>query len=84
MPNRQYEKGVRFERKIVNEAREAGLLAFRSAGSHSPVDVVIVNEPMRKIYLIQCKHSKEKHKKLSKEFDKIESSYKVIWKVMRK
>ena len=55
MPNANYIKGVRKERKIVNEAREEGLVSFRSAGSHSPIDVVIINSKIKLIKLIQCK-----------------------------
>ena len=55
MPNANYIKGVRKERKIVNEAREQGLISFRSAGSHSPIDVVIINDKSKIIRLIQCK-----------------------------
>ena len=55
MPNKNYLKGVRKERAIVNNARKRGLLAFRSAGSHSPVDVVIVNKKQKLIEFIQCK-----------------------------
>ena len=59
-------------------------MAFRSAGSHSKVDVVIVDDMFKKIYLIQCKHTKNKQKKLKEEFDKVEHGYSIIWKVMQK
>jgi Holliday junction resolvase len=55
MPNRNYLKGVRKERQLVNQAREQGLIAFRSAGSHSPIDVVIINMEKEEIRFIQCK-----------------------------
>ncbi len=55
MPNRNYLKGVRKERKIVNEARERGLISFRSAGSHSPIDVCIIDKLARVIRFVQCK-----------------------------
>ena len=55
MPNRKYEKGRRKEWKIVKEEKEKGAIAFRSAGSHSPVDVVSISPETRRIYLIQCK-----------------------------
>ena len=58
MPNKNYLKGVRFERKLVNEARNKGLIAFRSAGSHSPIDVVIIDTIKGYIELIQCKKAK--------------------------
>jgi len=40
MPNRNYLKGVKVEREIVNAFRKAGWNATRTAGSHSPVDVI--------------------------------------------
>lgn len=53
--NKQYQKGRRKEYKIVNEAKERGCIAFRSAGSHSPIDVVIIDNPAHRITLIQSK-----------------------------
>jgi len=55
LPNRNYLKGVRKERMIVNEARKKGLISFRSAGSHSIVDVVVIDPLSGLIYFIQCK-----------------------------
>lgn len=55
MPNRNYLKGVRKERTIVNAARLKGHISFRSAGSHSPIDVIIIDRKEMKIHLIQCK-----------------------------
>ena len=50
-----YAKGVRKELKFVNEAKQDGLIAFRSAGSHSEIDVCIINIKERVIRFIQCK-----------------------------
>lgn len=55
MPNKNYIKGVRKERKLVNDARDRGHVAFRSAGSHSPIDVCIVDYRNKVIHLIQAK-----------------------------
>ena len=55
MANKHYMKGYRKERAVVNRARERGKLAFRSAGSHTIVDVVIIDERYHTIDLIQCK-----------------------------
>jgi len=55
MPNKNYLKGVRKERKLVNNARAEGKLSFRSAGSHSPIDVVIIDKKEKIIEFIQCK-----------------------------
>lgn len=56
MPNKFYIKGKNKEQKIVREAREQGLIAFRSAGSHSPIDVCIIDLEARRIEFIQSKH----------------------------
>lgn len=53
-----YQKGVKLERKLVNQARKEGKIAFRSAGSHSPIDVVIIDIESLTIELIQCKKGK--------------------------
>jgi len=55
MPNKNYRKGVRKEYKIVNREKARGRLSFRSAGSHSPVDVVSVDFVHRLIKFIQSK-----------------------------
>jgi len=39
----------------VNDARNRGLIAFRSAGSHSPIDVVIINVKLGSVRFIQAK-----------------------------
>ena len=79
-----YRKGVRFERQIVREAKAVDNLAFRSAGSHSPVDVFILDDVNKIVYLIQCKHTKHSQKKLKEKFEKTEGGYTVIWKVLEK
>ena len=63
MPNANYIKGVRKERSIVNTARKKGFIAFRSAGSHSPIDVVVIDSAKRNIRLIQCKPESMSEKK---------------------
>lgn len=55
MPNANYIKGVRKERKLVNLARARGNIAFRSAGSHSPIDLCIIDKEHREITFLQCK-----------------------------
>lgn len=55
MPNRNYRKGYLKELRIVNNARAEGCIALRSAGSHSPIDVVIIDSKRRIIKLVQSK-----------------------------
>ena len=55
MPNKNYLKGRRKEYKIVNKFKEKGLIAQRTAGSHSPFDVIAINPKERRIFLVQAK-----------------------------
>ncbi len=55
MPNKNYLKGTRKERRIVNDARENGHIAARTAGSHSPIDCFIINKEARVITFVQSK-----------------------------
>jgi Holliday junction resolvase len=55
MPNQNYNRGRRKEYAQVHKAREKGNLAFRSAGSHSPIDVVEIDFNAKVIRFIQCK-----------------------------
>lgn len=41
------------ERRVIHLLRAAGFLAVRTAGSHSPVDVVALSS--KKLLLVQCK-----------------------------
>jgi len=85
MPNRKYEKGVRKERKIVNEAKARGCIALRSAGSKSPLDVVSINFKDRVIELIQSKSDKwttaDKLRLLIK-WQHLNGKYDVVFKVV--
>lgn len=53
-----YNKGVRKERRVVNEYRAKGWISFRSAGSHSPIDVVAIDPQSRMVKIFQCKGDK--------------------------
>lgn len=86
MGSKQYLKGARFERKIVNEARMLNKIAFRSAGSHSPIDVCIIDDEKKRIELIQCKtgssYTQNFKEKLKEQFKYLEGTYTVYFKVM--
>ena len=75
MTNKNYIKGVRKERLYVNRARKLGLIAFRSAGSHSPIDVIVINVLNKRILMLQCKpesmskNSKDKIKEQLKDLN---------------
>ena len=81
MPNKNYLRGVRYERKLVNQARSEGHIASRSAGSHSPIDVWVYEPKNRVIRMIQCKtHKKKTPKNMDNPFmaQEIEYGFTVI------
>jgi len=58
-----YVKGVRLERDVIRIFKENGYTAFRTAGSHSPFDVVLVkqteeNKKICFVAFVQCKVKK--------------------------
>ena len=78
MPNKNYIKGARKERKLVNKARKKGLIAFRSAGSHSPIDVIIIDHKKGHIRMIQCKPSnlpQSQKNRLYRAYNKLTRDY---------
>ena len=80
-PIKAYAKGVRFERKIVNVARDNGLIAARSAGSHSPIDVFTIDVESKVIEFIQAKKGKSGlTKKQRTEFEAMTGRFKVNFK----
>jgi Holliday junction resolvase len=52
-PNRRYDAGYRFERRVRQYLQEAGWLVIRSGGSRSPVDLVAFRGG--EILFVQCK-----------------------------
>jgi len=81
MKSTNYRRGAEKERRIVNKFRSLGQIALRSAGSHSPIDVVVIDKEKREIRLIQAKltnlHSlgKGEREKLLKEMDSFNGIY---------
>lgn len=88
MPNKNYQKGARFERKIVNDEREKGKIAYRSAGSHSKIDVTIIDIEKKEIKLLQCKKYKKKisgkERQEILDLKKYDGDYKVIFRLREK
>ena len=85
MPNKNYVKGVRKERQIVNDARSKNLIAFRSAGSKSIIDVVIIDIKNKTIQLIQSKpetiHTIQKIK-LENKYNYLNNNFKCNFEVI--
>lgn len=52
--NRNYAKGVRFERKRKAAWEKKGYVVLRTAGSHGPWDLIAIREHAP-VELIQCK-----------------------------
>ena len=53
-----YRRGAYKEMKVVHEERAKGNISYRSAGSHSPVDVTVIDRKKKHIYLLQMKSKK--------------------------
>lgn len=67
-----YRRGYEIERKIMNNHRKYGDIALRSAGSHSPFDVICIS-PMS-VSLIQVKRVKKyRHGMFNKEIKELEA-----------
>ncbi len=49
----QYSRGANFERRVKRYLEEQGWVVFRSAGSHSPADLIALKTG--EVNLIQCK-----------------------------
>lgn len=85
MPNRNYLKGVRKERKYVAIAHSNGWIGFRSAGSHSCIDVVMIDPKNKIIYLLQCKPdsmSQNAKNKILEENKDLQGSFTVTFQVV--
>jgi Holliday junction resolvase len=83
MGNNNYKRGYITERRCVLELKEAGYMAIRTAGSHSPWDVIAVRGDG--VRLIQIKRSKVTGQSYSRIFREIkaievpESVTKELW-----
>ena len=78
MPNKNYIRGRRKEYKIVHRERALGNIAFRSAGSHSCIDVVSINTHDKIITFIQSKPdsmSDNQRKKIEDDNNKLNDEY---------
>lgn len=64
MPNRNYEKGRRYEYKIKKELEKQGYTVLRTSGSHGFADLVAVKP--KEIRFIQCKAQKAAKKEITK------------------
>ena len=69
MPNKNYVNGRRKEYKVMEQLRKIGCdIVFRSAGSHSAIDVIGIHRKMGHIICIQCKPKSMSDKKKDEIF----------------
>lgn len=68
MANKNYVAGARLERERLNFYKKHGYMGARSAGSHSPFDLIVYNTD--EVIAIQCKRttSKSEAKRLALMF----------------
>lgn len=82
MPNKNYQKGRRKEYKICDELKKEGFdIVQRTAGSHSPFDIIAINVKCRVIKLIQSKPDNYKSDKIKEEWNKLNNNYKVKFEI---
>lgn len=67
--NSKYQKGRRTEYEAMTELEKEGYSCFRTAGSHSPFDVLAINKT--EIRLLQAKSVKGKYFSFKKEIQEI-------------
>ena len=85
MTNKRYEKGARKERKVVNDCRRAGLIAFRSAGSHSPIDVCVIDTKERVVRFIKSKSgdfSQKERERLLEKYSQLNGGFHCRFEVL--
>ena len=55
-PNLAYRRGANFERRVRDYFAKQGCAVFRSAGSHSPADLIVLKAG--EVILVQCQLDK--------------------------
>lgn len=58
MTNKRYVAGRNFEYQMIEIFKKGGYSTYRTAGSHSAIDVICMNET--ELILIQCKKQNKK------------------------
>ena len=78
MTNKAYVKGRNKEYKIVKELKDRGFdIVQRTAGSHSPIDIIAIDKITKVIRLIQAKPEGFNSKKLEDEFRWLNGMFRV-------
>ena len=72
MPNKNYIRGRKKEYQICKELKDKGfVIAQRSAGSHSPIDIFAINPDTRTILFIQAKSGAYEEKEKAKAYEQM-------------
>lgn len=83
MPNKNYEKGRRKEYKVCEQLKKEGFdIVQRTAGSHSPIDIIAIDLTCKVIKLIQCKPDDYKADKLKEEWNQLNNAFRVEFEVV--
>lgn len=86
MPNKNYLKGRRKEYKICQRLKDLDYdIVQRTAGSHSPFDIIAISLTKKEIHLVQCKPDnmpETQIKKLKEENQKLNGLFLVSFSVI--
>jgi len=74
MTNKNYNSGRAFEYRVKKFLESKGYYVLRSAGSHSPIDLLAVHKRNHDCLLIQCKHGSAKA-----DQEELEALYRLQW-----
>ena len=82
MPNANYIKGRRKEYKVCDELKECGFeIVQRTAGSHSPIDIIAIDIETHQILFVQCKPDGYKETKYDAYKSRLAGFFKVHFQV---
>jgi len=86
MPNKNYEKGRNKEYRICYKLKEQGYdIVQRTAGSHSPIDIIAINKELKQIQFIQAKPnsmSNNKRNQLEQEQEALNGLFSCVFNVI--
>lgn len=84
MPNKKYEKGRRREYTIKYQLEKEGYeIVQRTAGSHSPFDLIAIDRLTKTIKLVQVKQQNyDKEEKLNEKWRDLNNVFRVEFEVM--
>jgi Holliday junction resolvase len=86
MSNKHYQKGLKKEYKVKKQLiREGFDIVQRTAGSHSPIDIIAINKVLRVIKLVQCKpesFSQSEKEKIEAEMSWLNAPFRAEFRVI--